>query len=165
MLKESVFVDHLLQRSRFLRDNFLTCWTDRTPMRCVNSPINFASALRREQPLDQQIAELDEAINRADFAERRRQLLDQLEQLARPLMTEADIHRLARLGRDGKGAGLVRQSLTNMLLGNRLAPFRNTYLFRALCDEVFRGLLWEQDHHSHQDSKRWQEIQLLLRAE
>ena len=142
--KESAFYDFVMPRSRHIIHNQENFVGQPTQSGLIYHPISFASAFGHVDTLDEEAQSLDTAIAGPDFAKHRAELLKRLETLAIPYATPDDMRRLAQLGRDGLGKGLILDSFINIAYGDFMSDKTNTTLLNAITDDVMRQAIWSQ---------------------
>ncbi len=142
--KKSEFYDFVLPRSRFLERNNDNFVGEPTQSNLIYNPISFACAFRHENTLEEEYQALDSDIESNQFAANREELLKRLQSLATPLAMDDDMRRLADLGRDGLGRGLILDAFNHIAYGNFMSDQVDHILGEAMASELVRRAFWPE---------------------
>ena len=142
--QRSLCLEYLKQRDRNLLLDGELLWNHapRTD-NALDQPYFRAFAWRRKDPIEQTLIQIDARIARSDFADHRVMLLALLRDTSIPYFDLGDVERLADLGRDGGGRGLILQTLVEILRQNYGYASGHRMLSEAIGDEFVYGLLGE----------------------
>lgn len=145
--RRSRFYDYVSARCRHLQEHSYDATTAMLTM-----PESYAGAFDHELTLQEEAEQLDADIAATDFAKHRGELLKRVEALAIPKMLSTDVQRLAKIGRDDGGKGMILDSFirisslslhSNWIETRYLKKPDERELLRAVNDGLVRGVFWE----------------------